>query len=104
MLSYVEPHLRDVDEDVRVAKIARQPAPPLHVQLDLPDARVDGHVQLGHHGRPDDTVIGQPVPALETFDRVLQAGIVNGCGVRRGGFARQVVCGRQPERESVNCR
>ena len=32
----LEPILRDVDEDVPLAEIARQPAPALEIQLDLP--------------------------------------------------------------------
>ncbi len=100
----VEPHFRDVDEDVRIAEIARQPSPSLHVQLDLPDARFDRHVHLGDHRRSDDAVVGETVPALESLDGFLQVGVVHRRFVARHRGSREVAGCGQSCREGGNQR
>ena len=64
--------LGNVDENVPLAEIRRQPAPALEIQRDLLDALRDGHVEL-RDGRGADGAVGfEPVPALESLDGLLQ--------------------------------
>ena len=54
--------------------------------------------------RPDDPVVGQPVPTLEPLDGVLQPRSYTSCAHREPGRAREIAGGREPERERADCR
>jgi hypothetical protein len=64
--------IRDVHQDVSIAHIMGNPAPPFHVQLDLPDPLLDGDVERGEGIPPDDAVIFESVPSLEPSGRCFQ--------------------------------
>jgi hypothetical protein len=76
------------------AEVAREPAPPLQVQLDAGDPLLDRHVHLRHDRRRHGPVVGEPVPALEPLHRLDEFGPV----LRRlafGGQVTTVITGRR---------
>ena len=100
MVPDFEPVFRDVDEDVPLAEIGRQPAPALEVQRDLLDALRDRHVQLRDRRRADGAVRLEAVPALEPFHRLLQFRAVG--RILLAGSPRVVAGDGQPAREQRN--
>src|SRR5213079_1144386 len=79
--------LGDVDQDVPLAEILRQPAPAFEIQLELPNALLDGHVHLRGDRWSDGAVGFEAVAPLKALDRLLEFRriarvlVVNGAGV-----------------------
>jgi hypothetical protein len=69
LVPHLEPIFRNVDDDVAVAEVARQPAPALEIQLDLLYARLGRNVQLRDAGRTDNAVRLETMPSAGTASR-----------------------------------
>jgi hypothetical protein len=65
----LEVESRNVHQHVRIPELAGDPAPALEVQLDLPDALADWHVELFERRLRHDAVDRKPMGGLETTDR-----------------------------------
>ena len=79
----------DVDQDVAVAEVLRQPPPALHVDDDLVDPLIRRDVHRGDGFSAGGAVGVQAVAFLEAFDGHLQSGIEQrGVGAADGDVAR----------------
>jgi hypothetical protein len=70
VLHGVEAEGRDIDEDVPLSEVGRQPAPALQVHLDFADLLLRRPVHLGHGRRAGDPVRCEPMALLEITDKL----------------------------------
>ena len=66
----------NVDENIVVAQIIVHPAPALEIDLDLPDAVGNRHVELFKGCLGNDAVLGEAMAGLERSDRRFECGVV----------------------------
>ena len=81
LLERVEPEPRDVDDEVAIGRFGREPPPLLQRELDLTYPPAERNAELRHCRRADGPVRIEPVAALEPYDRVHDAAVVNGYGI-----------------------